>query len=364
MNGAMSLHERVRTDLLRAPRRLGREVARLAPVGVWRRIFPEPVVCPCYHMVADGPVAHLQHYDFLTPDEFERDLQRLERHFSYVPYDETVGRTARSGRGSMCLTFDDGFAECFSKVRPILLRRRASCIFFVITDLIDNNAVFLETQASLCVDALLRRPAAEVEAIVRDLDLAARISAADQAYRKTVPARMAQKWAAFDARLRPLIVWALTISPAEAPTLDGLSRRLGVDAAAYVEKVKPYLSSEQILQLRSDGFTIGAHSCSHRLLQSLTLEEAEREIVESCRRIHELTGQGSVPFAFPHWGGGLDRLWLKRLRERFPFVGLFYDTQGFRRDAPFVVQRVFGERIEEKGSIDRLLRRAWTRRLA
>ncbi len=132
---------------------------------------------------------------------------------------------------------------------------------------------------------------------------------------------------------------------------------------AYVDKVKPYLSTEQILQLRANGFAIGAHSCSHRLLQDLTLAEAELEIVESCEVIHQLTGQASVPFAFPYFGEGLDRSWLAGIRERNPFVGLFFDTQGLRRDAAFVVQRVFGERIEESGSIDRLLRRAWTRRL-
>jgi peptidoglycan/xylan/chitin deacetylase (PgdA/CDA1 family) len=174
---------------------------------------------------------------------------------------------------------------------------------------------------------------------------------------------MAETWQKFEQRLRPLLIWLLTISPAEAPLLDRLCQRLGVDAVAYVNKVKPYISTEQILELRSDGFTIGAHGCSHRRLQDLPLAEAEREVVESCRIIHELTGQRSVPFAFPYFGGGLDRSWLAALRERHAFIGLFFDTQGLRRDAGFVVQRVFGERIEEKGPIDRLLKRAWARRL-
>jgi peptidoglycan/xylan/chitin deacetylase (PgdA/CDA1 family) len=151
----------------------------------------------------------------------------------------------------------------------------------------------------------------------------------------------------------------LTIRPADAALLDQLCQRLDVDADGYVENVKPYLSMEQILQLRSDGFTIGAHSCSHRRLQDLPVAEAESEIIESCRVIHELTGQPSVPFAFPYFGGGLDRGWLAKLREQHPFIGLFFDTQGLQRDTPFVVQRVFGERIEETGSIDRLLRSAW-----
>jgi peptidoglycan/xylan/chitin deacetylase (PgdA/CDA1 family) len=356
----------LRGALSSAAHRWGRRLCQFVPIWLWRKIFPEPALCLCYHIVADAQVAHVRHYGFLGTAEFERDLRGLESRFAYVSYEQIIERRSRSERASdtsVCLTFDDGFAECVSVVRPILLRHGATCIFFIVTDLIDNRAVFLETKASLCVDAILRRPVDEVEAIVRDLGLEARLPK-ENAHFGTVPAQMAQQWQKFQPQLRPLLIWLLTIRPADAALLDCLGRRLDVDAAEYVDKVKPYLSTEQILQLRSDGFAIGAHSCSHRRLQDLPLAEAEREIVESCRVIHHLTGQASVPFAFPYFGGGLDRLWLATLREQHPFIGLFFDTQGFRRDAPFVVQRVFGERIEETGSIDRLLRRAWARRLS
>jgi peptidoglycan/xylan/chitin deacetylase (PgdA/CDA1 family) len=347
-------------------RRWGGMLCRLVPVWLWQRILPEPVVCLCYHMVSDVQVPHVRHYDFLATDEFERDLQDLERRFTYISYEQLVERRSKQEYGpsnSLCLTFDDGFSECASLVRPILLHHGASCIFFVITDLIDNRAVFLETKASLCVDAVLRSPIDEVEAISRDLDLEGQLSTAEMTYRDNVPPQMAKKWQKFEPRLRPLLVWLLTIRPTDAPLLEELCLRLKIDAGEYVETVRPYLSTDQILQLRSDGFAIGAHSCSHRLLQQLPLAEAEREIVESCRVIHELTGQPSVPFAFPYFGGNLDRSWLAKLREQHPFIGLFFDTQGLRRDAEFMVQRVFGERIEETGSIERLLRRAWVRRL-
>jgi peptidoglycan/xylan/chitin deacetylase (PgdA/CDA1 family) len=357
----------LRDTLSRAARRWGSQLCQFVPIWLWRWLFPESALCLCYHMVSDAPVAHVKHYGFLGTAEFERDLRDLESRFAYVSYEQIIERRLRresSPDNSLCLTFDDGFAECISVVRPILLRRRATCIFFIVTDLIDNRAVFLETRASLCVDAILRHPVAEVEAIVRDLRLEARLLTMDKAHCATVPVQMAQQWQKLEPRLRPLLIWLLTIQPADAALLDELSRRLGVDAAGYVDKFKPYLSTAQILQLQSDGFTIGAHSCSHRRLQDLPLAEAEREIVESCRVIHELTGQASVPFAFPYFGGGLDRRWLAGLRDQNPFIGLFFDTQGLRRDAPFVVQRVFGERIEETGSIDRLLRRAWVRRLS
>ena len=145
----------------------------------------------------------------------------------------------------------------------------------------------------------------------------------------------------------------------EESLAGSLLARLGIDSRSYLQQVQPYLTSEQIRQLHADGFTIGAHSCSHPRLQDLARADAEREIVDSCRIIRDMTGQQSVPFAFPYFGGGLDRAWLAGLREQHDCIGLFFDTNGVCEDEPFVVQRVFGERFTRDRSLDAILRRAW-----
>ncbi len=167
-----------------------------------------------------------------------------------------------------------------------------------------------------------------------------------------------------EARLQPLLHWLLTIEPADTSLLARLSARLGVDAEAYLREVRPYISASEIRKLHCDGFTIGAHSRSHRLLHKLSREEAEREIVESCRIVRDLTGQRTVPFAFPYSGAGLDRNWLAQLLRQEDFIGLFFDTDGLREDENFVVQRVFGERIGYDRTLNSILRRAWARRNA
>jgi peptidoglycan/xylan/chitin deacetylase (PgdA/CDA1 family) len=167
-----------------------------------------------------------------------------------------------------------------------------------------------------------------------------------------------------DRRLQPLLHWLLTVAPADLDLVNQLAARLGVEPEAYLQSVRPYLTTPQIRQLQADGFTIGAHSCSHRSLEDLSRADAEHEIVESCRIIRGVTGQTSVPFAFPYFGGGLDRAWLAQLRRQHDFIGLFFDTDGLREDAPFVVQRVFGERFGPDSTVDATLRRAWSRRRA
>ena len=349
-----------------AARRAADQILHAAPLVLWRKLVPKPELGICYHVVADAAVPHIKHYRFLDPAAFEADLDYLSRHFEFIDYEELTRRRSalRAARGnSVILTFDDGFAECATVVAPILRRRGLRCVFFVVTDLIDNQVLFRESAAALCIEAIVRMPFAQVEAIAAELGLGARLQPIPGASltepTPTLPAGLAELAPDLDARLLPLLRWLLELPASEEALVAGLLARLGIDSRSYLEQVKPYLTREQIRQLHADGFTIGAHSLSHRRLQGLARAEAEHEILESCRIVRELTGQASVPFAFPYYGGGLERAWLARLRKQHDEVGLFFDTAGVSADEPFVVQRVFGERFTSDRSLDAILRRAW-----
>ncbi len=353
-----------------AVRRTANKTLHLAPTPLWRRLFPKTEIGVCYHAVSDVATPHIRHYRVLDTAQFEADLNYLQSNFDFISYEELVRRRAAGNAvrdNSVILTFDDGFAECAKVVAPVLQRHGVSCVFFVITDLIDNAELFRESMTSLCISKILELPVPQVESIVDELGLGERLrqqSAEASSDPTVLPLEVADLGPQPDPRLTPLLRWLLNLPLGEAGLLDQLQARLGIEPQSYLRRVQPYLTTQQIRQLQSDGFTIGAHSCSHRRLQGLPRAEAEHEIVESCRIIRDITGQRSVPFAFPYFGGDLERAWLGRLRERHDFIGLFFDTDGLREDEPFVVQRVFGERFGADRTMDAILRRAWARRPA
>ncbi|MBS0581005.1 MAG: polysaccharide deacetylase family protein [Proteobacteria bacterium] len=337
----------------------------VAPLALWRRLAPKADLGICYHLVSDAPVRHVKHYRYLDTDAFRADLDFLAQRFEFISYPELARRRREGppGRNGLILTFDDGFAECATVVAPLLRQRGLSCVFFVVTDLIDNRVLFRESAASLCIEAILRTPVAQVEAAVAESGLGALLTRAAavplSAPTATLPAGLTGLSPAPDPRLSSLLRGLLQLGAGDEPRLQELMGRLGVDAGDYLRRSQPYLTGEQLRRLHAEGFTIGAHSVSHRRLQELPREEAEREILASCRIVREITGQDSVPFAFPYYGAGLDRAWLAGLRRQHEFVGLFFDTGGVRTDEPFVVQRVFGERFSRDRSLDAVLRRAW-----
>jgi len=359
------------TSLARGVRKAARRILEAAPLHVaplvlWRKLLPKTELGICYHMVSDDPVRHLKHYRFLDTDTFASDLDYLEGHFEFITYEELARRRTSMilERGnSAVLTFDDGFAECATVVAPLLRRRGLRCVFFVITDLIDNQVLFRESAASLCIDAILQMPFDQVESIMAQFGPGAllRPSPSDSlsAPMTTLPFGLVDLGGTPDSRLLPLLRWLLQLPASEEPLVQRLLARLGIDSRDYLQKARPYLTTQQLRQLHAEGFTIGAHSCSHRRLQDLSPVDAEHEIVESCRIVRDITGQLNVPFAFPYFGGGLDRAWLAGLREQHDFIGLFFDTDGVREDETFVVQRVFGERFSRDRSLNAILRRAW-----
>jgi len=353
-------------SLARSAHKTAREVLHIAPLMLWRKLVPKTELGFCYHIVSDCAVPHIKHYRVLDTATFESDLDYLHGRFAFLTYEQLAERRASTKRirdNSVILTFDDGFAECATVVAPLLRLHGLSCVFFVITNLIDNQAIFRESAASLCIQSILQMPFEQVESIVAELGLGARLRPAPGTVlpAAALPLEVADLGPEPDARLLPLLRWLLQVPASEEALVTRLLARLGIDFHSYLRKAQPYLTSEQIRQLHADGFTIGAHSCSHRRLQDLPRAEAEHEIVESCRVVRDITGQPTVPFAFPYFGGGLDRSWLARLRQQHDFIGLFFDTDGLREDAPFVVQRMFGERFSRDRNLDAILRRAWAR---
>jgi peptidoglycan/xylan/chitin deacetylase (PgdA/CDA1 family) len=60
-----------------------------------------------------------------------------------------------------------------------------------------------------------------------------------------------------------------------------------------------YLSRDQVLALRADGFEIGSHGLTHSRLTQISPAEASNELIESKRRLEDLLQEPLAGFALP-----------------------------------------------------------------
>lgn len=91
-----------------------------------------------------------------------------------ISCDEVVHRTLRGAMlrdNGILLTFDDGFRECFDVIRPILLRQRATAVFFVPSEFVDNRTLLFENAVSLCMAAVERLSEGEAATVAAALGL-------------------------------------------------------------------------------------------------------------------------------------------------------------------------------------------------
>ena len=133
-------------------------IARLIPLGVYSsRLRREPIDF-FYHAVSDEPMEHARWlYSVVPVAQFDAALQYIRTTYTPVDYHQlhahcTQGQPLPTNAAH--ISFDDGFRECFSIARPLLLDYEIPCTFFVATDWIDNRAMFYRNKISLCVERL------------------------------------------------------------------------------------------------------------------------------------------------------------------------------------------------------------------
>lgn len=294
------------------------------PLQLYQMLFRRRVIGAYYHVASDEPLGHVEHvHPYKSASQFERDLLHLKSNFNLVSYDqvsEHAGNRVDLPRKSLFLSIDDGYAECYTIMRPLLLKHGIPCTFFLATDFVDNKTAYYKNVISLCIGMMRKiNPAAQQHAIHN--------------INQTV-GRSIDNVSTFE-------IWMKGLTSRDERILSEVSRILNVDVNEFLRESRPYLTTEQVRQLAADGFTIGAHGRRHARLDLEENEDAVRdEIIGSCNAIRDLTSQEEVPFAFPHSGAGLDRVFLTILAAEFGFVGLMFDTEGVRKDGPRVLHRV------------------------
>ena len=71
-------------------------------------------------------------------------------------------------------------------------------------------------------------------------------------------------------------------------------------AQGRLDTQMPYMSWDEVKQLHTAGWTIGAHTVSHPLLTALSPEQAQHEIVDCAKEVAEHIGEFPKLFAYPN----------------------------------------------------------------
>ena len=303
-----------------------RKISELIPNSVFQTVYKRDFFIFFYHAISDQPLSHVKHlYAYKSTKMFENDLVYLVKNKLIANYEQLADHLQGHSRlkpNSAILSFDDGFQECYSVVRPLLQKYGVPCIFFITTDLIDNQKMDNSTKASLIIEKMVTcDPAWKQEAYKILFDISGGVNSDEM----------------------ELINWIKGIQFTDGERINQVCEILEIDVEKYLRTQQPFMSKKQIQMLASEGFTIGAHSKSHSLFNTLSEKEIEKEIVESCRIIQGITHEESVPFAFPFTGIGVKKKMLNDIRSRNKVVGYYFDTNGIQQHKGIIMDRIWAD---------------------
>ncbi len=236
-----------------------------------------------YHRVLPEP-------DPMRPGEvdaatFSWHMQLLARYFNVLPLTLAL-RLRLEGRlpaRTVCVTFDDGYADNLEVALPILQTWGVPATFFIATGYLNGGWMWNDT----VIEVLRSLPVGILDLSGQGLGIY-RLGNWQERVDVALQLIQALKYLPFQAREENVDYLASLV-----PT--PLSDRL-------------MLTAHQVRELQAAGMEIGAHTVNHPILTRLDHAMARWEIATSKQYLQELLGQEVNLFAYPNGKLGQDYL--------------------------------------------------------
>lgn len=280
-----------------------------------------------YHYVRDLARSRFPGIKGLDVAAFREQLGYIRRHYEVVSAQELMAAVARVRRGepwelpgnAALLTFDDGYADHFGCVFPLLDEARLPGCFFPPVQavaerrLLDVNKIhFLlasGADARILVGEVLRKVDKHREEMGIEPEEALRA-------RWSRPSRYDPEEVVF---LKRLLQTALPAGLRSRIVSELFAAHVTADECAFAEEL--YASADQLRCMVRHGMYVGSHGTSHVRLGFLPAEEQAAEIDRSLELLASLgTSLDSWILCYPY--GDTSEPLLGLLRERRCAVGL------------------------------------------
>lgn len=228
-----------------------------------------------YHRVTVEP-------DLLIPEQIDRDtfasqLRTLRTCFNVTPLHDALDlqQEGRLPPRTVCITFDDGYADNATVALPLLREHGCHATFFIATDYLDGGAMW--NDRIIHAVRVTERDELDLERIGLG-----RFGTGSIAARRSTLAELIEKCKYQEPRQREQMATAIC-------ELAGV----GVPQTLM-------MSSAQIRELADAGMELGGHTASHPILAAISGAEAEREIASGRSRLEEIAGTKVRLFAYPN----------------------------------------------------------------
>lgn len=227
-----------------------------------------------YHRVLKEP-------DPLRPWEidryqFDEQMQALSNYYQILPLSEAMQLLQKKALPpqAVCITFDDGYEDNVSVALPILQKLNIPATFFIATGFLDGDIMWNDQ----VIESIRQHQDEALNLTERGLSIYATKSIQDK------------------NQSIQLIINAIKHK-------SSIERTQIVQSIAKITDARfeaLMMNQNGVRTLAEAGMEIGAHTVTHPILKSLSLKEAEAEILNSKETLESILGQSIRYFAYPN----------------------------------------------------------------
>lgn len=229
----------------------------------------------------------------ITAETFRRQLRLLKKSYNVISPEQMLAwcrNDAALPPRAVLLTCDDGLLNNLTEMVPILQEEQLRCLFFVTGASLGNQRTMLWYENLLLM--FLRARGGEFKLSFEGIEISGALRDREQRRREWWSAvkRLSQT----DKENRERFI-------SEAYSYFRLQESLEFYLSTYAETQRHFclLTRAELLQLESEGMTIGAHTMTHPILSQLPGELAWKEITESQAGLESALGKKVGALAYP-----------------------------------------------------------------
>lgn len=277
-------------------------------------------ILPFWHAVSDAIIPHLsQLYRVQTISEFERALDFLLMNYKPASVEDVCRLATSRGKSEKKLffpSFDDGMAQCYHVIAPILKRKGIQAAFFINPLFVDNKSLFHRHKASLILN-LMEEQKSNPSAFNGAKELVIQRFNNKNLHQFLHQTVYTDHW-----------------------LLDQMAPIFNIDFEDYLTHHQPYMTLGQIRELQADGFLIGAHGMDHREFYLSSEEEIMDQISSSMDFLIKEVNPPLKTFAFPYTDFNVSDATFERANQ-YKLWDLSFGTAGIKDETmPNHLQRI------------------------
>ncbi len=242
----------------------------------------------------------------VSPDNFDQQLQVLKTNYKVVPVNELVDRLQKKmlAPNSVCITFDDGYADNYTQAKPLLEKHGCPATFYIASGFAESTCLFWWDELQYILLNTPRFPSSLSLRIngalfAYQLENDGRLTPEDWLRQRTwvfadpPPTQRCGLYVSLWKQLKPLAHREQQAVLAQLKAWAGLNEVFGAESLSMTEHQLQEMSNHPL-------FDIGVHTNTHPALSLLTHVGQFREIFECKQYLEEKHHKKMQTISYPY----------------------------------------------------------------